>query len=54
MLGILPRARAQIKNQEPEFSLKLRTRAKAMNIWEVGPAQDPFVDTKGFAKLIEN
>jgi len=32
VLGILSRAGAQIKNQKPEFSLKLRTGARAMAI----------------------
>jgi len=31
-LGILPGAGAQIKNQEPELSLKFRTEARAMAI----------------------
>ena len=53
-LGILPGAGAQIKNQEPdpEFSLKFRTGAGAMAIWEVAPALGPFLflDTNGFLK----
>ena len=38
-LGILPAARAQIKNKEPEpeFSWKFRTGAGVMAIWEVAP-----------------
>jgi len=34
----------------PELSLKFRTRAGALAIWEVAPAPDPFLDTNGFAK----
>ena len=49
-LGILPGAGAQIKNDEPELSLKFRTRARATAIWEVAPALGPFLDTNGFAR----
>jgi len=49
-MGILPRAGAQIKNQEPELSLKFSTAAGTMAIWASGP----FLDTNGFAKLTEN
>jgi len=51
-LGILPRAGtgAQIKNQKPEISIKFKTEAGAMAIWEVAPAPDPFLDNNGFAK----
>ena len=56
VLGILPGAGAQIKNQEPEpeLSLKLRAGTGDMAIWEVAPAPGPFQDTNGFAKLSEN
>jgi len=53
-LGILPGAGAQIKNQEPELSLRFRTRTGPMAISEVIPARGPFLDTKGFAELTEN
>ena len=50
-LGILPRAGVQIKNQkERELSLKFRTRAGDMAIWEVDPAPHPFLDANGFAR----
>ena len=50
-LDILPGAGAQIKNQkEPKPSLKFRTGAGAMAIWELSPAPDPFLDINGFAK----
>ena len=49
-LGIVPGVGAQIKNQEPEpeLSLKFRTGARAMAIWEVAP--DPFLGTNGSTK----
>jgi len=44
-LRILPGAGGQIKNQkEPGLSLKLRTRAEAMAIWDVAPAPHPFLE----------
>ena len=51
-LGILPGAGAQIKNQElePGLSLKFRTGARAVAIWEVAPSPSPFLDTSGFGK----
>ena len=52
-LGILPGAGTQIKNEkdpEPELSLKFRTGAKAMAIWEVALVPGHFLDTNGFAK----
>jgi len=52
--GILPGAGVQIKNQEPDLSLKFRTEAEVMAIWEAAPAPGPFLDTNGFAKLTEN
>jgi len=52
-LDILPGAGAQMK-KEPELSLKFRSGAGAMAIWEVASAPDPFQDTNGFAKLTEN
>jgi len=50
-LGIFPGAGTQIKNEkdsEPEPSLKFRTGAGAVIIWDVAPG--PFLDTNGFAK----
>ena len=42
-LGILPGAGAQIKNQEPELSLKFGTGAGTMAISEVAMALGPFL-----------
>ena len=49
-VGIFPRARVQKENQKPDLSLKFRTGAGAVAIWEVAPAQGPFLDTNSFAK----
>ena len=41
-----------MKNQkEPELSLKFKTGAETMSIWDVAPAPGPFLDTNGFATL---
>ena len=39
-LGILSGAGAQIKNQEPELSLKVRTRVGAIAIWKIVTSYD--------------
>jgi len=46
----LPRAEAQTKNQEPDLSLKFKTRAGAMAIGEVALTPASFLNTNGFAK----
>ena len=46
----LPGAGAQIKNEEPELSLKFRIGAVDMAIWEEAPAPGSFLNTNDFAK----